>query len=66
MSHALTLFGKIIIKYYSFKILKAHLQEKNIQNPAKAEELAAVLRKFYVEVRTRLNAFCFFRALEIF
>ena len=47
-------------------IIKPYLQERNIQNPAKAEELATVLQKFYVEVRTHLNAFCVFRAQEIF
>ena len=47
-------------------IFKAYLQERNIQNPAKAEELASVVRKFYVEVRPNLNPFCVFRALEIF
>ena len=47
-------------------IFKAYFQERSIQHPAKAEELATVLRKFYVEVRTNLNAVCVFRALEIF
>ena len=47
-------------------IFKAYFQERSIQHPAKAEELATVLRKFYVEVRTNSNAFCGFRALEIF
>ena len=45
---------------------KAYLQERNTQNPATAEKLATVLRKFYAEVRTHLNAICVFRALEIF
>ena len=40
----------------SHLIFKAYLQERNIQNPATAEEFATVL----------LNALCVFRALEIF
>ncbi len=45
---------------------KAYFQEKNIQNSAKVEELATVLRKFYAKVRTHSHRFCVFTALEIF
>ena len=40
--------------YEGKSIAKAYLQEKNIQNPPTADELATVL----------LNAFCAFRALD--
>ena len=32
-------------------IFESYLEEKNIRNPTTAAELAAVLRKFYVEAR---------------
>lgn len=38
-------------------IFKGYLQERNIQNPAKAGELANVLSKFYIKLRSHLKPF---------
>ena len=46
---------------------RAYLQDRNIENPATAEEFAAVLRRtIHAEVRTHFNEFFVFRTVEIF